>query len=226
MTTEIWIYKTMKLIKKFREPVSGLTHLGGAILSVIGLVLLVYQARNLTQTIALSVYGISLILLYTASSMYHLLPVSKKMTDKLQRLDHMMIYILIAGTYTPFTLLALHGSMKWGMFSTIWALAFTGIIFKIVWFNAPRWLSTLFYVGMGWLAIIMLPNLIHNFNIDGILWIGLGGLFYMIGAVIYVFKKPDPLPKVFGFHEIWHLFVLAGSFCHFWSVYEYLIPMH
>ena len=216
----------MNLIKKLREPVSGLTHLFGALLSVLGLILLVYQAQTTTQTLAFIIYGISLILLYSASSLYHLLPVSQNALLNLRRFDHMMIYVLIAGTYTPFTLLALHGIMKWGMFSIVWALAFTGIIFKIVWFNAPRWLSTIFYLGMGWLAIIMFPDLLHNFSIDGMYWIGLGGLAYTVGAVIYAIKKPDPIPKVFGFHEIWHIFVLVGSFCHFWSVYEYLIPMH
>ncbi|HKJ32263.1 MAG TPA: hemolysin III family protein [Balneolales bacterium] len=216
----------MNLIKKLREPVSGLTHLFGALLSVLGLILLVYQAQTTTQTLAFIIYGISLILLYSASSLYHLLPVSQNALRNLRRFDHMMIYVLIAGTYTPFTLLALHGIMKWGMFSIVWALAFTGIIFKIVWFNAPRWLSTIFYLGMGWLAIIMFPDLLHNFSIDGMYWIGLGGLAYTVGAVIYAIKKPDPIPKVFGFHEIWHIFVLVGSFCHFWSVYEYLIPMH
>jgi len=216
----------MNLIKKLREPVSGLTHLFGALLSVLGLILLVYQAQTTTQTLAFIIYGISLILLYSASSLYHLLPVSQNALLNLRRFDHMMIYVLIAGTYTPFTLLALHGIMKWGMFSIVWALAFTGIIFKIVWFNAPRWLSTIFYLGMGWLAIVMFPDLLHNFSIDGMYWIGLGGLAYTVGAVIYAIKKPDPIPKVFGFHEIWHIFVLVGSFCHFWSVYEYLIPMH
>ncbi|HKJ45105.1 MAG TPA: hemolysin III family protein [Balneolales bacterium] len=216
----------MDFLRKFREPVSGLTHLTGALLSVFGLILLVYQANNTVQTIAFSIYGLSLILLYTASSLYHLLPVSQKIIDLLQRLDHMMIYILIAGTYTPFTLLALHGGLKWGMFSTVWVLAFTGIILKLVWFNAPRWLSTIFYLGMGWLAIVMFPELINDLNMNGIIWIGLGGLSYTIGAVIYATKKPNPFPNVFGFHEIWHIFVLFGSFCHFWSIYQYLPPVH
>jgi hemolysin III len=216
----------MDFLRKFREPVSGLTHLTGALLSVFGLILLVYQANNTVQTIAFSIYGLSLILLYTASSLYHLLPVSQKIIDILQRLDHMMIYILIAGTYTPFTLLALHGGLKWGMFSIIWALAFTGIVLKLVWFNAPRWLSTIFYLGMGWLAIVMFPELINDLNMNGIIWIGLGGLSYTIGAVIYATKKPNPFPNVFGFHEIWHIFVLFGSFCHFWSIYQYLPPIH
>lgn len=216
------------IFKKLREPVSGLTHLLGVFLSVIGLILLVYHAEefgNVTQIIAFSIYGTSLVLLYLASSMYHLLPVSEKAIIRLKKFDHMMIYVLIAGTFTPFALIALHGYMKWGIFATIWTLAFIGIVIKLVWINVPRWLSTSFYLGMGWLGIVMFPSLIHYINIDAIYWIALGGFFYTVGAVIYALKKPDPFPKVFGFHEIWHIFVLLGSFCHFWSIYMYLTPL-
>ena len=218
----------MSILKKLREPVSGLTHLFGVLLSIIGLVLLVLQAihsNNLTHIIAFSVYGISLVLLYLASTLYHLLPVSEKMILKLKKFDHMMIYVLIAGTFTPFTLIALRGEFKWSLFTTIWILAFIGIFVKILWINAPRWLSTSFYLGMGWLGIIMFPSLLHRFNIDGIYLIALGGLFYTVGAIIYATKKPNPFPKYFGFHEIWHIFVLLGSFCHFLSIYLYLSPM-
>lgn len=218
----------MSLIKKLREPVSGLTHLFGVLLSIIGLILLVIQSvhsGNATQIIAFSIYGVSLVLLYLASSLYHLLPVSQKAILRLKKFDHMMIYILIAGTFTPFTLIALRGEMKWGLFTTIWVLAFIGIIVKLLWINVPRWLSTGFYLGMGWLGIVMFPSLIHHFSINGIYWIALGGLFYTVGAVIYAIKKPNPFPKTFGFHEIWHIFVLLGSFCHFWSIYVYLGPL-
>lgn len=218
----------MNFFKKLREPVSGLTHLLGVLLSIIGLILLVFQAvqsGNLTHILAFSIYGISLILLYLASSLYHLLPVSEKAIIRLKKFDHMMIYVLIAGTFTPFTLIALHGEMKWGLFTTVWVLAFIGIIVKLLWINAPRWLSTSFYLGMGWLGVVMFPELIHRFSIDGVYWIALGGLFYTVGAVIYAIKKPDPFPKIFGFHEIWHIFVLLGSFCHFWSIYVYLSPL-
>ncbi len=218
----------MSFFKKFREPVSGFTHLFGVLLSVIGLILLVYQAvqsGNLTHILAFSVYGVSLILLYLASSLYHLLPVSEKAIIRLKKFDHMMIYVLIAGTFTPFTLIALRGEMKWGLFTTVWVLAFIGIIVKLLWINAPRWLSTSFYLGMGWLGVAMFPELIHRFSIYGIYWIAMGGLFYTIGAVIYAIKKPNPFPEIFGFHEIWHIFVLLGSFCHFWSIYMYLSPL-
>lgn len=212
---------------KMREPVSGLTHLLGFFLSVVGLILLLYRAVTLdnpTAIIAFSIYGISLILLYLASSLYHLVPGSPSEIKSLRKFDHTMIYVLIAGTYTPLILLALTGYWKWGSITIIWTLAAAGIITKMVWFRAPRWLSTVLYLGMGWLSVIIIPVLIRNFSTGGLIWLLGGGLAYTVGAIIYGTKKPDPLPEIFGFHEIWHLFVLVGSFCQFWSIYNYLPP--
>ena len=210
-----------------REPVSGLSHLIGVFLSVIGLILMLHHAITLgnpTAIVAFSIYGLSLILLYLASSLYHLVPGSATEIRILRKFDHMMIYVLIAGTYTPLILLALNDYWKWGSITIIWVLAAIGIIVKLFWFRAPRWLSTLLYLGMGWLSVIIMPVLIRNFSIDGLIWLLLGGLAYTVGAIIYGIKKPDPIPKVFGFHEIWHIFVLIDSFCHFWSIYHYLPP--
>lgn len=210
-----------------REPVNGLSHLLGVILSVVGLVLLLYHAITLgnpTAIVSFSIYGLSLILLYLASSLYHLVPGPPSEIKILHKLDHTMIYVLIAGTYTPIILLALTGAWKWGSIIAIWVLAAIGITAKLVWFRAPRWLSTILYLGMGWLSVIIMPVLFRNFATGGLLWLLAGGLAYTVGAVIYGTKKPDPIPKVFGFHEIWHIFVLVGSFCHFWSIYHYLPP--
>ncbi|MBO8125855.1 MAG: hemolysin III family protein [Firmicutes bacterium] len=213
----------MKL--KVRDPVSGYTHLAGVFLSVLGLVLLVYHAAisaSAWHVVSFAIFGTSLILLYTASTLYHLLPVSEKGTRVLRRIDHMMIYVLIAGTYTPICLVPLRGGWGWSFLVTIWVIAVTGIILKGVWFNAPRWLSTLFYTVMGWLVVIAFLPLVKSVPVAGIGWLVAGGILYTIGAAIYGLKWPRGV-TLFGFHEIFHLFVLAGSFCHFWVMYKYIL---
>ncbi len=208
-----------------RDPVSGLTHLAGALLSVVALVVLVYVAAKRGtpwHIVSFAIFGASLILLYTASTLYHLLPLSEKGIRALKRLDHMMIYVLIAGTYTPICLVALRGVWGWIILAGIWGFAVLGIIMKIFWLNAPRWLSTIFYVVMGWLAVLAIPLLVKVMPLGGILWLAVGGLLYTIGAVIYGIKKPN-ICKWFGFHELFHLFVLGGSFHHFWVMYHYIL---
>lgn len=214
-----------KLNRYIREPVNTITHSAGAVMSVVGLGLLLYEAisrGSVSQIIAFSMFGLSMILLYTASSLYHALPLKKKALELYRKLDHSMIYVLIAGTYTPICLLVLEGGWKWGVFSTVWSLAVIGIINKFLWLNAPRWLSTVFYLAMGWLAVIIFPILLEKLPLAFMIWIGIGGLAYTTGAVIYGIQRPNPIPNWFGHHEIWHLFVLAGTFSHFWAIYRYL----
>jgi hemolysin III len=210
---------------KVKDPVSGLTHLIGALLSVAALVILVCgAAREGTSrhVVSFAVFGASLILLYTASTLYHLLPLREKATRALKRVDHMMIYVLIAGTCTPISLVALRGAWGWSVLGSIWGLAVLGIIMKIIWLNAPRWFSTLIYVVMGWLVVIAFPPLLRAVPLNGICWLVAGGILYTAGAVIYGIKKPN-LIKGFGFHEIFHLFVMAGSYGHFWLMYRYIL---
>lgn len=215
----------MNLKRYIREPVNGLTHGVGALLALTGLIVLLYRSvseDSVSRTIAFSIFGISMILLYLSSSLYHSLPVRQKTQEFLRKIDHCMIYVLIAGTYTPVCLLVLEGNWKWGLFITIWSLAAIGIVKKFLWMSAPRWLSTLFYLGMGWLAVIIFPILIEKLPLGFMIWIVAGGLAYSVGALIYSLQKPDPIPDWFGFHEIWHLFVMAGTFSHFWAFYEFL----
>lgn len=207
------------------EPVSGLTHLVGALLSVVGLILLIVEATAIGKPLyytAFIIFGLSMVFLYTSSSLYHLLPVSERASLWLKKLDHSMIYVLIAGTYTPVCLLLLDGGWRWGLFTAVWGLSVVGITLKIVWIDVPRWLSTVFYLLLGWLAVILLPDLWYIASPGFLIWIGIGGLAYTLGAIIYALKKPDPIPDIFGFHEIWHLFVMAGTFSHFWGIYDYL----
>lgn len=214
-----------KILLALREPINSLTHGIGAVLSVVALGFLLYeafQAGTVGHVVAFAIFGLSMILLYTASSLYHALHVRKKTLLLLKKLDHMMIYVLIAGTYTPICLIVLEGSWKWGLLITVWTLALVGIIKKMVWITAPRWLSTFFYLAMGWLAVFIFPDLIDKLPLAFMVWIGIGGLAYTVGAIIYGLEKPNPIPHWFGHHEIWHLFVLVGTFSHFWAIYTYL----
>jgi hemolysin III len=214
--------------KRLREPVSGLTHAAGGALATAGLVLLLATAASagrVDQLVAFGVFGLSLISLYTASSLYHLLPLSPAGVAKLRRLDHMSIFILIAGTYTPFCLLALEGAWRWGLLTLIWVLALCGVLLKLFWMDAPRWLSVVLYLGMGWVAVIAAPALFRAVPVGGMAWVLAGGLTYSAGALVYALKRPNLVPGVFGFHEVWHLFVIAGSACHFWAVFRYVAPL-
>ena len=214
---------------KMRDPVSGLTHLFAAFLSVAALVILVYKASTtgtIWHVVSFSIFGASLILLYTASSMYHLLNISEKGTKVLRKIDHMMIFVLIAGTYTPVCLVPLRGGWGWSLLCSIWAIAMAGIVMKLLWINAPRWLYTLFYVIMGWLVVIAFLPLVKTVPLAGILWMIAGGVLYSVGAIIYGTKWPKINSKVFGFHEIFHLFVIYGSVCHFWLMFRYVVYIH
>ncbi len=211
-----------------KEPVSGFTHMFGALLGIAGLsVLVTLSARNATvwHVVSFAIFGSTMILLYTSSALYHLLVLNEKGELFFKRMDHIMIYMLIAGTYTPFCLVPLRGGWGFSILGVIWGFAVAGIFFKIFWINAPRWASTILYLVMGWVAIVAIVPLFRTVPAGGMAWLAAGGLSYSIGAVIYATKKPDPFPGVFGFHEIWHIFVLAGTTCHFVSMYCYLLLM-
>ena len=214
------------LLSKFREPISSLTHLVGALLSTIGLILLIkfsLDTSNWYNTVILAVFGISSILLYSASSTYHKSTSSRKVIKILRRVDHSMIYVLIAGTYTPICLIALKGNIGTFLFLGIWLLAFIGILLKIIWFDAPRWLYTLFYILMGWISVFAIVPIIKAISLGGFMWLLAGGLFYTIGAIIYATKRPKINLKFFGFHEIFHIFIMLGSLCHFILMFKYIM---
>lgn len=210
---------------KLKEPFNGFSHLIGAVLSVVGLVALIYQAIEYfgpLHIVSFSIYGASLILLYTASSVYHLLPASKKTTKALRIVDHMMIYVLIAGSYTPLCLISLKGKLGIGLLVAVWSIAFIGIATTGLSLKAPRWVAPLIYSVMGWISVIALPALIPAITWKGFTWLLASGLFYSIGAVIYGTKRPKFTSRIIGFHEIFHLFVLAGSVCHYCLIFKYV----
>lgn len=213
------------MIRKIRDPISGLTHCIGCLLAVIGLVLLILKSNNPVKPwhiATFSVFSSGMILLYMASTLYHWLPLSEKGIQRLRRIDHIMIFVLIAATYTPICLIPLRDSIGWSLFSGVWGIAAIGLFIKVFWLQAPRWLSVTIYIVMGWLAILGIVPIVENLQPGAVFWLVTGGLFYTLGAVIYAVKRPDPWPAVFGFHEVFHLFVMAGSFSHFLMMYQYI----
>ncbi|HOB21955.1 MAG: hemolysin III family protein [Firmicutes bacterium] len=209
---------------KIKDPVSALTHFGGALMSVAGLVFLIIKATgySIWHVVSLTTFGVSLILLYTASTVYHAVITSKRWEKLLRKIDHMMIFVLIAGSYTPICLLALRGPLGWSLFGSIWGLTIAGLVMKAVWLSAPRWLSTIIYAVMGWLICIAIVPFSQAVSSAGVGLLFGGGLFYSSGAVIYGLKWPNL--KGFGFHELFHVLVLGGSICHYIMMYRYLMP--
>jgi hemolysin III len=212
------------IITKLREPANGLTHLAGVCLSVVALGVLLWlgiRAGDPRAVIGFTIFGLSQIALFTASTLYHSLRLSPGKIAHLRRIDHMMVFVLIAGTYTPICLVALHGGWRWGLLGTIWGLAAAGLIIKTRWMHAPRWFSTVLYLLMGWVAIVAAPVLFQVLPGGAIGWLLAGGIVYSIGAVIYALKRPN-LIRWFDHHALWHLFVLAGSACFFWVIVAYV----
>jgi hemolysin III len=210
-----------------REPINGLTHLAGALLSFAGLLALVIKASLTTGSAlaitSVTIFGISMILLYTASATYHMVISKDRVIAFLRRIDHSMIFVLIAGSYTPFCLITLNGVTGWTLFAIISSAALCGILFKMIWFKSPRWLSTSIYILMGWMVIFVVSPLSSVLSTAGIFWLVAGGIMYTIGGVIYAFKPDFLRSKYLGFHEIFHIFIMLGSLSHFLSVYFYVL---
>ncbi|MGG7165406.1 PAQR family membrane homeostasis protein TrhA [Clostridium ihumii] len=212
--------------KYFREPVSGFTHLFGAVFSLIGLVSLIHREfinrTGISSLVGVIIFGLSLIFLYTASTIYHLVVSSDKVIKVLKKLDHSMIFILIAGTYTPICLIGLQSYLKWGLLIFIWTLSIIGIILKVKWIDCPKWVSSVLYVSLGWIAVFILSPLSKTVAPEVIYLLVLGGVLYTIGAVIYCIEKKGS-KRTFGAHEIFHIFVMLGSLAHYMCIFKYLI---
>jgi hemolysin III len=207
--------------QRFRDPFSGFSHLFGAIVGLVVLCVLVIQASihgDVWQITSFSVFGASMIMMFASSAIYHLAQGSDEKILKLKRIDHMAIFAMIAGTYTPMCLVPLRDSIGWPLLITVWSIAISGILLKIFWIGAPRWLSTLIYVAMGWACVFGLTTMKETMPEASFDWLVYGGIAYTVGAVVYGTKWPNP-SKTFGFHEIWHLFVMAGAFSHAMAVY-------
>lgn len=211
---------------KGRDPISSMTHFIGAVCSV-GLTLLMLCVgifiRHLpvVTNLSLLVFGLSLIALYSASAYYHFLQTTPEREARFRKVDHAMIYVLIAGTYTPLCLYFMPEGHGLAFISIMWAIALIGIVVKIFWMSAPRWFSTAIYLLMGW-AIIFDLKAFQGVPMACLTLIALGGIAYSVGAVMYIFKKPN-LFKMLGFHELFHLFILLGSFLHFLAIFIFIV---
>ena len=210
----------IKYYSPIEEKINIISHAIGFILSIVALVLLVrhaYLHGNVWHIVSFSIFGASLIILYAASTFYHSAKKSE-LRNRLKIMDHASIYVLIAGTYTPFTLVTLKGTIGWVLFGISWGLALTGISLKLFFTGKYDLISTIMYVLMGWVIVFVIKPLINNLPLEGLLWLFAGGISYTIGAIIYSIKK------IKFNHAIFHMFVLFGSFCHFMSVFFYVLP--
>ncbi len=207
---------------------SAITHFISMLMAIFaGIPLLIKAAQEPSRVyvVSLSIYIISMILLYFASTLYHSLDISERVNRNLRKFDHMMIFVLIAGTYTPVCLIALKGTMGIVLLSIVWGIAILGIVVKALWINCPKWFSSALYIGMGWTCVIAFTRLLDALTPAAFGWLLAGGLIYTVGGVIYALKLPifNKKHQSFGSHEIFHLFVSGGSVCHFIVMCIFLI---
>ena len=219
-----------KTSKKFKDPGSAITHLIamiGAVICAFPLIGKAVHTNNSIVVFAMSVFISSMILLYGASTLYHSLDISKKVNLFFRRIDHSMIFVLIAGSYTPVCLIVLHGHIGLVLLALVWGIAALGIIFKLCWVTCPKWVSSVLYILMGWICVLAFTQIINALPKAAFNWLLAGGIIYTIGGVIYALKLPifNAQHKYFGSHEIFHLFVMAGSICHFIMMFKYVAIM-
>ena len=206
------------------ERFSFASHAVGALAAVAGLAVLAVAADGPLAVTSGVVYGASLVLLLGSSAAHHAWhPASQAGRNALRRLDHIAIFGLIAGTYTPVSLVGLGGAWGWSVFGIIWGLFLVGVAKKVFWLHAPRWVSVALYILMGWTALVAIVPLLDAFESAPLLWMAAGGVLYTAGAVMYGLKRPDPFPRWMGFHGLWHLFVLGGAAAHWWFVYRFVL---
>ncbi|GAQ24120.1 PAQR family membrane homeostasis protein TrhA [Tepidanaerobacter syntrophicus] len=209
-----------------REPVNTWTHFITFLAGIAGLVyLIIFSYGDLAKLATMGIYGASIVILYGASTAYHWANTTPEKQLILRKFDHISIFILIAGTYTPVLYYGLEGTWRWAMLAAIWGLSLVGIIIKIFFLGIQRWVSTMFYIILGWMAIIPMSRLIQAYPKEAMLLLFLGGLSYTIGGIIYATKIFNFIPNKFGFHEVFHIFISIGSLLHFVMIAKFILPM-
>jgi hemolysin III len=205
-----------------RPALRGALHLAGAVFAAFGAAWLLVLAGTPAGYVGAAIFGTSLVFLYATSATYHQVRWPERWRRVVKRLDHSAIFIFIAGSYTPF---CLHVSTGWGipMLAVVWSIAGAGVLLKLLWPDGPRWLSVAMYVGFGWVALAAVPEVIEEYSIDLILMLLAGGALYTIGGICYALRWPDPWPRVFGYHEVFHAFVVAASAVYFAAVAVYVL---
>ena len=214
--------------KHLKDPGSAITHFIGMLMAIFAAVPLLIKAAREPDNIyliSLTIYALSLILLYAASTTYHTFDLSEKANTILKKIDHMMIFILIAGSYTPICLITLKGRTGVILLSLVWGIALVGIILKAFWVFCPKWVSSILYIGMGWTCVLAFTQILNALSPAAFGWLLAGGIIYTIGGIIYALKLPifNNRHKNFGSHEIFHLFVMGGSMCHFIVMYAFVL---
>lgn len=215
---------------KVKDPGSALTHFIGMMMAMFAATPLLIKAAKEPDSIhliSLSIFIGSMILLYAASTTYHTLDISEKWNKILRKIDHMMIFILIAGSYTPVCLIVLDRRIGLPLFALVWGIAIAGVIIKACWITCPKWFSSLLYIAMGWVCVLAFTQIINALSPTAFAWLLAGGIVYTVGGIIYALKLPifNARHKYFGSHEIFHLFVMGGSFCHFVFMYRFIAAM-
>ena len=215
--------------KHIKDPGSAITHFIGMLMAIFAAVPLLIKAAHEPGHLyltALTIYAASLILLYAASTTYHTVDISEKVNTILKKIDHMMISVLIAGTYTPICLLVLDRKTGIPLLLLVWGIAIAGILIKAFWVYCPKWFSSVLYICMGWTCVLAFTQILNTLSPAAFGWLLAGGIIYTIGGIIYALKLPifNNRHKNFGSHDIFHLFVMAGSACHFIVMYAYLLP--
>ena len=213
---------------KIKDPGSALTHFIAMLTAMVAATPLLIKAASVPGTMhlkALSVFIVSMILLYAASTVYHTFDISEHVNKLLRKIDHMMISVLIAGSYTPICLLVLGGRTGIILLAIVWSFAIAGILIKAFWVYCPKWVSSVLYIGMGWTCVLAFTQLLNSLSPAAFGWLLAGGIIYTVGGVIYALKLPifNSRHKYFGSHEIFHLFVMAGSACHFVVMYAFVL---
>ncbi len=211
-----------------REPGSAFTHFIGMMMAVFAAVPLLIKAAAASGSAAftaMAVFMLSMILLYGASATYHSLTVSDKVLRVFRKIDHMMIFVLIAGSYTPVCLIVLGGPLGYTLLAVVWGIALLGILIKALWITCPKWFSSTIYIAMGWVCLWVFGPLWNTLPKSAFIWLLAGGVIYTVGGVIYALKLPifNAKHAYFGSHEIFHLFVMGGSICHFIFMYRYVL---
>lgn len=211
-------------IRVFKDPVSASTHFGGALVAFVGTVALVVAAApdGWLRAGGMGIYGLSLVALLGASSVYHFFDIGEPGNQVLRRIDHAGIYLLIGGSYVPPFLHLLEGSWRLGMLTTVWTLAVLGMVLKMLWADWPEWLSVSLYLAFATLAFVPVGQVLPSIAGPSLAWAAAGGVSYFVGAAVYFWEWPDPWPKVFGHHELWHVFVLIGAACHYFLMWSFL----
>ena len=202
----------------------GVSHAWAFWFALAGAVVLILLAPSATAVTAAVIYGAGLCALFAGSALYHRWRWDPRWRPLLRRVDHSTIFIFIAASYTPVALLVLHGPLSWVVLGIAWVGAAAGVFFSLAWIDAPRWLTAATYLALGWVAVIALPQLASKLGAAPFTLIAVGGGLYSIGAVVYALQRPDPWPRVFGFHEVFHAFVIAAAVCHFVAMAGWVVP--